>query len=94
MVEVGNGEMTAIMLAVGNALGDALVRAGPRCSAPGTRPRRSAGGARRGSACDRGAPGAGCRRGARRRVHRGAWGRAHDPGAGGLEDGVERDSEV
>jgi hypothetical protein len=83
MVEVGNGEMTAIMLALGNALGDALVRPG-----------RSAGGARRGSACDRGAPGAGCRRGARRRVHRGAWGRAHDPGAGGLEDGVERDSEV
>jgi hypothetical protein len=27
-VEVGNGEMTAIMLAVGNALGDALVRPG------------------------------------------------------------------
>jgi transposase len=55
MVEVGNGEMTAIMLALGNALGDALVRPG-----------RSAGGALRGSACDRGAPGAGCRRDARR----------------------------
>ena len=64
-VEVGNGGVATIVFAVGDALGNALVRPGRVVTAPGIRSGRSVGGARRGSACGRGSRGVGCR-GARR----------------------------
>jgi hypothetical protein len=89
-VEVNNGEVATVACAVGDALGDAPEKAGPCCNAPGTRPGRNAGGARRGShavedlsaqSTDKAL--AGC-------IHaRRLEGGAHDPGASGLEDGVE-----
>jgi hypothetical protein len=93
-VEVGNGEMTAIMLAVGNALGDALVRPGRVV----VHLVLGQDGAQVALAEDRHAieelPAQGAEALADRVHPRSLDGRAHDPGAGGLEDGVERDSEV
>lgn len=42
-VEVGNNEKAAVVSAVGDALDDSREKAGPCCSAPGTRPARCAG---------------------------------------------------
>src|ERR1700749_4365201 len=94
-VVVGNGEMTAIMLAVGNALGDALVRPGRVV----VHLVLSQDGAQVALAEDQHAieelPAQDADEALADRVHpRSLDGRAHDPGAGGLEDGVERDSEV
>ena len=94
MVEVGNGEMTAIMLAVGNALGDALARPGRVV----VHLVLGQDGAQVALAEDQHAieelPRRVPTRRSQTRSSRSPDVRAHDPGAGGLEDGVERDSEV
>ena len=90
-VEVSNGEVAIAVFAVGDALGDALVRPGPVVMRLGSRPVRCADAPHRESACGRGALGAGADEPLADRVH--AWrldGGVQDPGADGLEDGVER----
>ncbi len=60
-VEVGNGEVATVVFAVGDALGDALVRPGCVVAAPGIQSGRRADGPPGGSARGPGAHGAGRR---------------------------------
>ena len=89
-VEVGNGEAATAVFAVGDAVGDALVRPGRVVMRLVLGQDGAQVGARRGSARGRGALGAGYRpRRSQVAFMRGAWTAVRSPGAGGLENGVE-----